>query len=167
MAAGKSTVAQKLAEKLTKSVHLRGDLFRRMIVNGREDMSAQLSSAALEQLMLRYKIAAITAEQYLAEGYSVVYQDVILGNLLNEVIKLYRHRQLHVVVLCPSAEVVAEREFKRDKRSYSNTSVTHLDHGLRNETPRLGLWLDTSELSVDETVDQIIVEFEKAEVQAV
>ena len=37
-AAGKSTVAQALAESLPNSVHVRGDLFRRMIVNGRVDM---------------------------------------------------------------------------------------------------------------------------------
>jgi adenylylsulfate kinase-like enzyme len=34
-AAGKSTVAQALAEKFERSVHVRGDLFRRMMVNGR------------------------------------------------------------------------------------------------------------------------------------
>ena len=68
MASGKSTVAQRLAEKFPKSVHLRGDTFRRMIVNGREEMTLQPSSVAVEQLMLRYKIAAVTAEQYLAAG---------------------------------------------------------------------------------------------------
>lgn len=36
MASGKSTVAQLLAERLDRSVHLRGDMFRKMIVNDRE-----------------------------------------------------------------------------------------------------------------------------------
>jgi dephospho-CoA kinase len=36
MAAGKSTVAQALAERLPKSVHLPGDIYRKLIVNGRE-----------------------------------------------------------------------------------------------------------------------------------
>lgn len=35
MAAGKSSVAQALAERLPQSIHPRGDVFRRMIVNGR------------------------------------------------------------------------------------------------------------------------------------
>ncbi|MFD0854673.1 AAA family ATPase, partial [Actinomadura adrarensis] len=38
-AAGKSTVAQSLAERLSRSVHVRGDVFRRMVVGGRADMS--------------------------------------------------------------------------------------------------------------------------------
>lgn len=39
MASGKSTVAQALAERLPNSVHLRGDVFRRMIVNGEAKIS--------------------------------------------------------------------------------------------------------------------------------
>ncbi|MFD6693018.1 hypothetical protein ACFWD8_09505 [Micromonospora aurantiaca] len=34
MAAGKSTVAEWLARRLPRAVHLRGDVFRRMIVSG-------------------------------------------------------------------------------------------------------------------------------------
>ena len=37
MAAGKSTVAQILAERLPRSVHVRGDVFRRMIISGRAE----------------------------------------------------------------------------------------------------------------------------------
>lgn len=37
-AAGKSTVAQALAERLDRPVHVRGDIFRRMVVNGRAEM---------------------------------------------------------------------------------------------------------------------------------
>ena len=39
MASGKSTVSELLAESLEKCVHLRGDVFQKMIVSGREDMS--------------------------------------------------------------------------------------------------------------------------------
>ena len=35
MAAGKSTVAEALARRFDRAVHLRGDVFRRMIVSGR------------------------------------------------------------------------------------------------------------------------------------
>jgi dephospho-CoA kinase len=38
MASGKSTVAQLLSEQFDKSVHLRGDIFRRMIVNNRKEV---------------------------------------------------------------------------------------------------------------------------------
>ena len=79
MASGKSTIAQRLAEHLPKSVHLRGDLFRRMIINGQVDIEPPLTEAALNQLRLRYMLAAQAADGYCAAGFSVVYQDVILG----------------------------------------------------------------------------------------
>src|SRR5262245_49319442 len=79
LAAGKSTVAQRRAEVSPKNVHLRGDLFRRMIVNGQAEMDLELSPEALKQLRLRYQLAATAAGLYLAAGFSVVYQDVIIG----------------------------------------------------------------------------------------
>ena len=47
MAAGKSTVARRVAERLERGVHLPGDVFRRMIVSGRSDMTADASDEAL------------------------------------------------------------------------------------------------------------------------
>ncbi|MBW4845322.1 MAG: zeta toxin family protein [Lachnospiraceae bacterium] len=41
MASGKSTVAELLASEFGNCVHLRGDIFRTMIVSGRAEMSVQ------------------------------------------------------------------------------------------------------------------------------
>lgn len=165
VASGKSTVAQSLAERLPRSVHLRGDVFRRMIVNGRVEMEAGYSEAAFDQLMLRYQIAAAVADAYCGAGFTVVYQDVIIGPVLANVVeRLQRLRPLYVVVLCPSAEVVAEREARRDKVGYTSWSPVDLDNELRSNTPRLGLWLDTSAQTVYETVDAILARIEEAAV---
>src|SRR3954468_17238477 len=86
MAVGKSTVAQRLTERLPKSVHLRGDLFRRMIVNGRAEMGLELTEDAYAQLRLRYQLAVSVARQYRAAGFTVVYQDIVIGKDLPEVI---------------------------------------------------------------------------------
>jgi chloramphenicol 3-O-phosphotransferase len=156
MAAGKSTVAQALAERMPRSVHLRGDTFRRMIVNGRAPMTEHLSPEALRQLELRYRLAVDAALGYHRGGFDVVYQDVILGQHLQQVVALLGDVPLHVVVLCPSAEVVADREANRGKVGYGDWPVADLDSVLREETPRIGLWLDTSALTVEETVDRIL-----------
>jgi predicted kinase len=156
MAAGKSTVAQGVAERLPKSVHLRGDLFRRMIVNGRAEMHPDEDGEATEQLRLRYRLAATAADLYCAAGFTVVYQDVILGPMLDEVVHLFGAWPLRVVVLCPSPEVVAGREASRSKTGYGAWTVEALDRALRTETPRIGLWLDTSALTPAETVDTLL-----------
>lgn len=163
MAAGKSTIAQALAERLPKSVHLRGDLFRRLIVNGRVEMGFALSAEALAQLQLRYDIAATVAPMYLASGFTVVYQDIIIGQALIDIVDKLRAHPLYVVVLCPSPDVVAMREAARGKRGYGNAAeVAAFDQVLRAETPPIGLWLDTSTLAVAETVDQILANLDQA-----
>lgn len=161
-AAGKSTVAQALAESLPNSVHVRGDVFRRMIVNGRAEMGADSpGSRAVEQLVLRYQLAAEAADRYAQAGFTVVLQDIILGEHLQRVVDRIRSRPLFVVVLAPSVAAVvardAERRERRGKVAYlpGGADVATFDGWLRSTTPRIGYWLDTSELSVAETVDDI------------
>ena len=156
-AAGKSTVAQALAEQLPEpSVHVHGDQFRRWIVNGRRDMTPEADRAAVDQLHLRYRLTASVCDLYVASGFSVVAQDVILGSHLQLMVDPLQSRPLHVVVLAPRAEVVAKRERLRAKDSYQLWTIDLLDHELRRDTPRLGLWLDTSELTISQTVDEIL-----------
>jgi len=163
MAAGKSTVAQALAERRPRSVHVRGDAFRRMIVNGRADMGPGASPEALLQLRLRYAAAAQTARLYREAGFDVVLQDVILGPALDDALDLL-DRPFSLVVLCPSIEAVTAREAGRAKTGYGAFTPADLDRVLRVETRRVGLWLDTSELDVDETVDRILAGLEDARI---
>jgi len=58
-AAGKSTVAQLLAERLPRSVHVRGDVFRRMVINGRAEMTPGPTDEAVRQLRLRHQLTAM------------------------------------------------------------------------------------------------------------
>ncbi|MEV7398116.1 AAA family ATPase [Aeromicrobium sp. NPDC092404] len=168
MAAGKSTVAQALAERLPASVHLRGDVFRRMIVNGRVEISEDLEAAAAEQLRLRYDLAVAAAARYVAAGFTVVYQDVILGPVLGDIVaELAAVADVHVVVLAPSVAEVARREAGRAKTGYGAWTPEALDAGLRDETPRVGLWVDSSDLTVDETVETILARLEEARVSKV
>ncbi len=166
MASGKSTIAQRVAEKLPKSVHLRGDVFRRMIVNDRAEMERDFSDAAFEQLRLRYRLAAASADIYCQAGFTVVYQDVIIGAVLQEVVDMLKKWPLHGVVLCPSPDIVAQREAEREKTGYTTWTPQELDHGLRNDTPKIGLWLDTSALSVDETVEAIFAQVDESLVRS-
>jgi cytidylate kinase len=162
-AAGKSTVAQALAERLERSVHVRGDLFRRMVINGRADMGpASPPDEALKQLRLRYALAATVADRYVDAGFTVVLQDIILGSHLTDMVTAIRSRPLYVVVLAPRAEVVQDRESSRllgrGKVAYKpgDESVAELDAYFRRETPRIGLWLDTSKQTVVETVAEVL-----------
>jgi predicted kinase len=155
-ASGKSTVGQLLAEQFPRGVHVRGDAFRRSIVRGREEMTDEPTDEALRQLRLRYHLMASTADTYAEHGFTVVAQDVILGPVLAEVIQMFTTRPLGVVVLAPSPEVVHARERGRAKDGYHSFTPEQLDASLRRETPKVGLWVDSSTQTAVETVAEIL-----------
>jgi chloramphenicol 3-O-phosphotransferase len=158
MASGKSTVAQALAARFERSVHLKGDAFRRFIVNGQAPLSFELSEEGERQLLLRYEIAAEAAKRYFEAGFTVVYQDIILGPTLETVVSRFEGLPLTVVVLAPDSETIAHREANRGKSGYKNTAeIARFDKVLREETPKLGTWIDSSSLTVRETVDKVVL----------
>ncbi|MGW6456601.1 AAA family ATPase [Streptomyces sp. NPDC055078] len=165
MASGKSTVAQSLAERLPRAVHVRGDVFRRMVVSGRVEMGSADTDEALAQLRLRYRLSAAVADTYAEAGFTAVVQDIVIGGELPSYVGLVRTRPLYVVVLAPDPGTVAAREAARPKTGYGKgLTVEGLDRELRGLTPRVGLWLDTSAQTPDETVAEILSRLGEAKV---
>jgi energy-coupling factor transporter ATP-binding protein EcfA2 len=68
MAAGKSTVAELMAGRLPRAAHVRGDVFRRMIVSGREELLPVQTAEARSQLELCYRLSALVADEYPSHG---------------------------------------------------------------------------------------------------
>jgi predicted kinase len=159
MAAGKSTVSALLAERLFRAVHLRGDVFRKMIVSGRAEMGENASEEALSQLYLRYRISAQVAGEYLRAGFDVVLQDNYYGQALTDMMNLLEGLPVRVVVLCPDAETVMRREAGRGKVGYSGFGIEPLYEMFLRETPRIGYWVDSSNQTPEETVDAIAEHF--------
>lgn len=159
MASGKSTVAELLASKIDNCVHLRGDIFRTMIVSGRAEMSAQPSDEAVRQLHLRYRLAAEAARTYYDNGFSVVMQDNYYGEELARMLDMLGDRNVHVVVLCPNVETVKKREALRGKVGYIGFTPEALYADFVRETPKIGFWLDTSEQSPKQSVEDILLHF--------
>lgn len=156
MASGKSTVSELLASRLRRCVHLRGDVFRKMIVSGREEMCEAPTEEAVAQLHLRYKLTAEAARTYYDNGFSVVIQDNYYGEDLNFMLALLKGYPVRLVVLCPSVETVKERERNRGKTGYTGFSVEVLYDIFMRETPHIGFWLDTTAMSPLQSVEEIL-----------
>jgi len=164
-AAGKSTVGELLALRFERGVHVKGDVYRRMVVSGRVHMRPGAPPEAERQLDLRYRLGASTADAYFDAGFDVVVQDIVMGPSLQTYVDRIRSRPLHVVVLVPRVEVVAAREEGRAKSAYvSDLGPADLDSYLREQTPRIGLWLDTSDQTPEQTVEEIIARKDEARV---
>jgi hypothetical protein len=117
-------------------------------------------------LHLRYDLATTAALRYAAAGFIVCYQDVIIGAELPRIVDLLSSRSgnLYVVVLAPAPAVALARDQNRHKTTYGDWTPDDLAAALQSETPRIGLWLDTSELSVDQTVQTILARLDEARI---
>lgn len=132
------------------------DRMWRSIVSGRIEMTPDISPEAVEQLRLRYRLAAAAADAYCEAGFTVALEDIVAGELLSEYRTMIRSRPCHVIVLMPSLEAIAAREAGRQKKGYTAWTVEELYEGFAATKPRADLWLDTSDQAAEETVDEIL-----------
>jgi chloramphenicol 3-O-phosphotransferase len=161
-AAGKSTIAERLASTFEHGVHVRGGQFYRWVTSGWVHAGdATRAQEARRLLDLRYRLAGLVADEYCAAGFTTVVQDNMFGADVTRWLSGIEARPRHLVVLRPSLEVVAAREATRTaatgKIAYRSGefSIRDLDDALA-QTPRVGLWLDTSRQTPDETVAEIL-----------
>lgn len=156
-AAGKSTVADLLARQWSRSVHVRGDVFRRFVVSGQAVFGGSLDAEARRQWLLRHRLAAEAANGYADAGFDVVVQDLYFADALAPFLARLRPSEVHLIVLLPDVATLERREARRDKTGYGGdlTAAGHRADFVRT-TPRLGLWLDTSSDEPSDTVRTII-----------
>ena len=167
-AAGKSTVGRALAEGMRKAVFIDGDSVDDVIVSDRMPMTEPPTVGAVEQLFLRYAGALTLADVYRSAGFDAVIADNVFGSFLDDYLILAAPEPLHLVMLNPSAEVIEQREDGRRKNAYRDGfTIDGLVATIEDGTARLGLWLDTSHLSVAQTVTQILQRADEALVDTV
>lgn len=163
-AAGKTTIGRLLAERLPRAAFVDGDVLARMVVAGHEAMSGQPSAEAERQLLLRYRQAALLADSFWSAGFTAVVADNIYGEAeLVGFVDQVRGRPLIVVMLVPQTRAVIERELGRGSEAYRGWAG---DAGLEGavaefqgfiaNTPRIGLWLDTTGQTPEATVDTLL-----------
>jgi gluconate kinase len=166
-ASGKSTVARLLAERFERGVCVPGDTIRAMIASGRVDVRPDSGPEALRQLTLRYAGALRVADVFLHGGFDVVVEDVIIGPVLRDFLGLVPVPEFHLVFLDPDTAAIERRERERDRIAYGpgRWSVGGLQAVLREETDRIGLWLDTTRQSAEQTVEAILTDLDASRVR--
>jgi predicted kinase len=153
--AGKTTVARALAARFARGVHIEADVLQRMIVAGGEwPKPPKPSGEAGRQLRLRYRNAALLARSFYEDGFTAVIDDVAIGERLENYRADLAGLPSYLVVLAPRVEVVASRDAGRDKNVFALWG--YLDGVLRETMQDVGTWIDTSEMTVEETVDEIL-----------
>ncbi len=158
-AAGKSTVARLLAQRFERGVHVEADVLQRMIVSGAEGVSEPgvITEEAGKQLRLRLRNACLLARSFYEAGFTVVIDDIIIGDRWDHLRSDLEGLPFTLVVLAPRADVVVrERDRGRGKRELGEEWATHLDEALRETMDGAGIWIDNSDQTPEETVEEVL-----------
>ncbi|MEX2373149.1 MAG: AAA family ATPase [Dehalococcoidia bacterium] len=159
--AGKTTVARALAGQLERAAHIEGEALWGQIVSGRERPAPALEGESERQYELTVRNQCLLARSYAEAEFTPVLDFVVVTQFHLDAYRNYlMGARLHLVALAPSLEVVARRD--RERGGKTGDTWNHLDATFREELAGRGLWLDTSDLDVDATVEAILARRDEA-----
>jgi hypothetical protein len=107
---------------------------------------------------LRLRNACLLARSFFEAGFSVVIDEIIIGERYDHLVEDLDGLPFDLVVLAPRPEVVwKERDASRGKRVVLGEKwATYLDRELRATMAGQGVWIDNSEQTPEETVAQVL-----------
>ena len=162
--AGKTTVARMLAARFERAAHIEGDLVgHHFIVSGLVPPQGPPQDEAEAQLELRRANICLLADSFAGAGFLPIIDDVVVAPaVLDGYRRRLKARPLLLVELVPRLDVVQARDRDRDKHVFS--IWRHLDTQLQASMPRVGLWIDTSDMTAEQTVDAIAANLGEARI---
>lgn len=162
---GKSATAHALAAHHGRGVHIEGDKLQELIVSGSVAPGGQPFEEEKRQIHLNVRNQCLLARSFAGENFIPVLDYVVVNRARVE--EYHQHLiglSLHLVTLAPGVFVALERDRRRPEKTVAAT-WTHLDEMIRAELSGVGLWIDNSTLSVEETVSHILRNKETAKIQ--
>jgi len=152
--AGKSTVARGLAERLERAACIEGDLVQHhFTVTGLVGPGELPAEESHRQMQLRWRNCADLARNFWRAGFTVIVEHAVSRR--EWIDRFVQDIGPAPVSLAPSLAVTLERDRHRDDKQVAHL-FTHMDAELRDELSGVGYWLDTSGLTVDQTVDRLL-----------
>lgn len=162
--AGKTTVSRLVAERLERSACIDGDVMAQLMVNGRANNLDERGNwnpgpEGKRQLRLRMINACSVADNFAEAGFTPVIDTVVeVREELEFLAKRLTTRPLMLVVLAPPLEVAQHRNATRPERQRVSYDFSHTAANMRREIGGDGWWLDSGDLTPDETADLVVAE---------
>lgn len=161
--AGKSTLSRRLALALNPGAHVEADRLQDLIVSGAVHGTVSgISEEAARQIRLRLHHAALLARSFREAGFNVVIDDIITGHRFDELRAELAGVPYSFVMLVRDLEVM--KESWRAMGSPFVNSFDWIDAEIRESTPRVGLWIDSTHQTEDETFNEIMRRLDEAQV---
>ena len=152
---GKSTVSHLVASRLGRAAHVEADRLQEMIVAGAvHPESSGPTGEAARQVRLRLRHATLLARSFVAAGFFAIIDDIIAGNRFDDLVEDLEGIPFSFVMLMRDLDVMKD-EWRAIGSPFVD-SFDWIDEEIREKTPRVGLWIDTTQMSVEETVDVVL-----------
>jgi len=149
--AGMSTVTRLVADRLD------GDDVNEMIMNGMVGPLSEPADEAERQLLLRAKNLYSLANNFAEHGFTPVIDHVVPSrDVLDFMIGRLRPRPVLLVVLAPTLAECRHRNATRVESQRVDYDFGFLGELMRQELSDPGWWFDMTNLTPDETADQIL-----------
>jgi adenylylsulfate kinase-like enzyme len=156
--AGKSTVTRLVAEGLSRSARLDGDEVNGMIVNGFVWALGEPADEAARQVELLHRNLCALASNFADAGFTPLIDAMVPSRAtLDFFVKLLEPHRVRLIVLAPGIDVCRYRNTIRDpKDRFDFDGYERLEVDMRRELGDAGWWLDSAELTPEETADRIL-----------
>ena len=153
--AGKTTVAARLARRFDRGAHVSADVLHKMIASGLVWKSQRgPEEDADAQLRLRLHNMCLLGASFFDADFTAVLDDIIIGARVDHLREELAGHPFIFVMLTPSLAAVKMRESGRGTSLHEQWGW--MDDEIRTGTPRIGLWIDSTDQTVDQTVDEIM-----------
>lgn len=155
--AGKSSVARSVAERLQRSALLDGDAINALIVSGFVWALGEPAEEATRQVRLLHANLCTLAANFADAAITPVTDAVIPDrDRLDFFLETLAPRHVLLVVLAPSADICRTRNAGRPPETqFFFDGHEELMATMREDFGTIGWWLDSSSLSLEETVQLV------------
>jgi chloramphenicol 3-O-phosphotransferase len=153
---GKSTVARIIANRFPRSAHINGDEIHNIMVGGRIHPPGKPEDEVQSQLLLRARNMALLADSFFeSRVFPILEQCISTHEYLDYLFSRIKARPIAMVVLAPPLETALERDKRRSEKNVAHWYIENY-YEIKQELSDIGLWLDTEDMTPDQTADLII-----------
>ena len=147
---GKSTISKKLAEISNKSVLIEGDFIYSQVIVGY--VSAWKEGNHLDVF---WEVCLNSIETYLSYGYDVVFNYIVTPTIVDKIKDKFKNYKIKFIVLLTDEETLLFRDKQRPEDCQMKERCLILLNNFKNKNYNPSNILDTTKLSIEETINII------------